>query len=109
MPELAARAQSLLPYRLRAGRSGAQPSGPGSPKERSGQTDGVQGDTSAIMSIGREPDIGRGPPPQGTGTGAHSSGVWPISAQRKNITPQITPKTRLGARGRLGQFGATHI
>ena len=37
MPKLAARALSLLPYRLRAGRSGAQPSGPSGPKERSGQ------------------------------------------------------------------------
>ena len=37
MPKLAARVLGLLPYRLRAGRSGARPSGPSGPKERSGQ------------------------------------------------------------------------
>jgi hypothetical protein len=37
MPKLAARALGLLPYRLRVGRSGARPSGPSGPKERSGQ------------------------------------------------------------------------
>ena len=37
MPKLAARALGLLPYRLRAGHSGARPSSPSGPKERSGQ------------------------------------------------------------------------
>ena len=42
MLKSAARVLGLLPYRLRAGRSGARPSSPSGPKERSGQTDGVQ-------------------------------------------------------------------
>ena len=37
MLKLAARALGLLPYHLRAGCSGVRPSGPSSPKERSGQ------------------------------------------------------------------------
>jgi hypothetical protein len=104
MPKLAARVLGLLPYCLRAGRSGARPSGPSGPKGRSGQPM-ARGRHVSDHEHRTETRHRPRTSLQGTGTGAHSTGVWPIRVRRKNITPQNIPKTRLGVRGRLGRFG----
>jgi hypothetical protein len=92
MLKSAARVLGLLPYRLRAEHSSARPSGPGSPKERSGQTDDMWGNMLAITSIGQKPDIGQGPLSKGQGQGHTQAECGQSERDRRTSPLKYNPK-----------------
>ena len=108
MPKSAARVLDLLPYRLKVVRSGARPSGPSGPKERSGQTDGARATRQRSRAPDGNPTSAKDLPPRDRDRGALNRSAANQSAAEDNHPSNIT-KTRLGARGRLGRVGATRI
>ena len=95
MPKSAARVLGLLPYRLKVVRSGARPSGPSSPKERSGQTDGMQVTHQQSRASDGNPTSAEDLPPRDRDRGALNRSAANQSATEEHYPSNITQnKTR---------------
>ena len=95
MLKSAARVLGLLPYRLRAGRSGARPSGPSGPKERSGQTDGTRATCQRSQALDGNPTSAKDLPPRDRDRGTLKWSVANQSATEEHYPSNITQnKTR---------------
>ena len=108
MPKSAARVLGLLPYRLRAGRSGVQPSGPSGPKERSGQTDGTRATRQRSRASDGNPTSAEDLPPRDRDRGALNRSVANQSAAEGHHPSNNTQNKTRSARATRASRGDPH-
>ena len=108
MPKLAARALGLLPYRLRAGRSGTRPSGPSGPKERSGQPMARGATRQRSRASDGNPTSAEDLPPRDRDRGALKQSVANQRAAEEHHPSKYTKNKTRSARATRAIWGDPH-
>jgi hypothetical protein len=98
----------LLPYHLRAGRSGVQPSSPGGPKERSGQTDGARATHQRSRASDGNPTSAKDLPPRDRDRGTLKRSVANQSAMEEHYPSNITQNKTRSVRATQTSRGDPH-
>jgi hypothetical protein len=108
MLKLAARALGLLPYRLRVGCSGMQPSGPSGPKEQSGQPMAHGATRQRSQASDRNLTSAKDLPSRDRDRGALNRSVANQSAAEEHHPSNITQNKTRSARATQATRGDPH-